>query len=135
MAEMPIRKLYYSISEVSEIAGLKPFVLRYWETEFTELHPSKNRAGNRIYRRNDIELILKIKELLYTEKYTIAGAKQRLKSDRLKNAQNERPRQLSLTLGNVRDEALLNEIADDLKGVVEKLDEILSDSSGRGAVR
>ena len=109
--------------------------MRYWETEFTELHPSKNRAGNRIYRRNDIELILKIKELLYTEKYTIAGAKQRLKSDRLKNAQNERPRQLSLTLGNVRDEALLNEIADDLKGVVEKLDEILSDSSGRGAVR
>ena len=135
MAEMPIRKLYYSISEVSEIAGLKPFVLRYWETEFTELHPSKNRAGNRIYRRNDIELILKIKELLYTDKYTIAGAKQRLKSDRLKNSQNERPRQLSLTLGNVRDEALLNEIADDLKGVVEKLDEILSDSSGRGAVR
>ena len=57
MSTLPIKKLYYSIAEVSKITGLKPFVLRYWETEFKELRPSKNRAGNRIYRTGDIELI------------------------------------------------------------------------------
>jgi len=78
MKPYEIKKLYYSISEVSEMTSLKPYVLRYWESEFAELHPSKNRAGNRIYRSNDIKLIQLIKRLLYTEKYTIEGAKQKL---------------------------------------------------------
>ena len=60
-----IKKLYYSISEVSEITQLKAYVLRYWETEFTQLSPPKNRAGNRTYRQKDIDVILKIKDLLY----------------------------------------------------------------------
>ena len=75
-----IKKLYYSISEVSEITELKQYVLRYWETEFIELNPNKNKAGNRIYRSHDLDLILKIKSLLYERKFTIKGAKQFLKS-------------------------------------------------------
>ena len=70
-----VKKLYYSISEVSKLTKLKAYVLRYWETEFTQLKPSKNRAGNRTYRQKDIDLILKIKDLLYEEKYTIEGAR------------------------------------------------------------
>ena len=70
-----VKKLYYSISEVSKLTKLKAYVLRYWETEFTQLKPSKNRAGNRTYRQKDIDLILKIKNLLYEEKYTIEGAR------------------------------------------------------------
>ncbi len=80
MADPKIEKLYYSISEVSEITGLKQYVLRYWETEFPSLRPKKNRAGNRTYRQSDIDTILKIKDLLYSQKYTIEGARERLKS-------------------------------------------------------
>ena len=72
-------KLYYSITEVAELANVKPHVLRYWETEFKALHPKKNRAGNRTYRAGDIKLIRDIKKLLYDEHFTIKGAKQRLK--------------------------------------------------------
>lgn len=71
-------KEYYSIGEVCEITGLKPHVLRYWESQFRLLNPSKNRAGNRAYRRKDIQLIQLVKHLLYTEKFTIEGAKQKL---------------------------------------------------------
>jgi len=74
-----IKKLYYSISEVSEITKLKAYVLRYWETEFSNLNPPKNRAGNRTYRKKDIEIILKIKDLLYEKKFTIDGARNMLK--------------------------------------------------------
>ena len=73
-----IKKLYYSISEVSKITGLKHYVLRYWETEFTQLKPPKNRAGNRTYRQKDIDIIHKIKELLYKKKFTIEGARKQM---------------------------------------------------------
>jgi len=73
-----IKKLYYSIGEVSKITELKAYVLRYWETEFKQLKPPKNRAGNRTYRQSDIDLILYIKELLYTKKFTIDGARHQL---------------------------------------------------------
>jgi len=69
---------YYSIGEVCEIVDLKPHVLRYWETQFPVLNPSKNRSGNRVYQRKEIKLILLVKHLLYDEKYTIEGAKQKL---------------------------------------------------------
>ena len=76
MKQLGIKKLYYSISEVSKITELEQYVLRYWETEFEQLKPSKNRAGNRIYTNRDIKLILLIKRLLREERYTIEGAKQ-----------------------------------------------------------
>ena len=70
-----VKKLYYSIGEVSELTKLKAYVLRYWETEFSQLKPPKNRAGNRTYRQKDIDVILNIKDLLYKKKYTIEGAR------------------------------------------------------------
>jgi len=73
-----IKKLYYSIGEVSKMTELKAYVLRYWETEFKQLKPPKNRAGNRTYRQSDIDLILYIKDLLYTKKFTIEGARHQL---------------------------------------------------------
>ncbi len=76
MKQIGIKKLYYSISEVSKITGLEQYVLRYWESEFEQLKPAKNRAGNRIYTNRDIKLILYIKKLLRDERYTIEGAKQ-----------------------------------------------------------
>ncbi len=75
MKDFGLKKLYYSISEVSRLAGLEQYILRYWETEFEQLKPGKNRAGNRIYTNKDIKLILQIKQLLREEKYTIDGAK------------------------------------------------------------
>ncbi len=75
MRDLSIKKLYYSISEVSKITDIEQYVLRYWETEFEQLTPQKNRAGNRIYTNKDIRLILYIKELLREKKYTIEGAK------------------------------------------------------------
>lgn len=73
-------KLYYSISEVAEITGIKAYVLRFWEKEFTLLKPKKNRAGNRSYQQKDIDLVNQIKHLLYEEGYTIEGAKSKLKN-------------------------------------------------------
>jgi len=78
MAMSNIKKLYYSIGEVSQITELKPYVLRYWETEFKSLNPPKNRAGNRTYRQKDIDLILRIKDLLYNRKFTIDGARSQI---------------------------------------------------------
>ena len=79
MRERPVApKEYYSISEVCDLVGLRPHVLRYWETQFPVLNPSKNRSGNRVYQRKEIKLILYVKHLLYDEKYTVEGAKQKL---------------------------------------------------------
>ncbi len=75
-----IKKLYYSIGEVSRMTDLKAYVLRYWETEFKQLKPPKNRAGNRTYRQSDIDLILFIKDLLYNKKFTIEGARTQIAS-------------------------------------------------------
>jgi DNA-binding transcriptional MerR regulator len=80
MKDLSIKKLYYSISEVSKITQVEQYVLRYWETEFEELNPQKNRAGNRIYTNKDIQLILHIKSLLRDKRYTIEGAKKILQS-------------------------------------------------------
>ena len=78
MTEQIARKVYYSIGEVCDLTGLKPHVLRYWETQFEVLNPGKNRAGNRVYQSRDIELVLLVKNLLYEKKYTIEGANKRL---------------------------------------------------------
>lgn len=87
MKDLSIKKLYYSISEVSKITDIEQYVLRYWETEFEQLNPQKNRAGNRIYTNKNIRLILYIKELLREKKYTIEGAKKILED----YEQNKKP--------------------------------------------
>ena len=88
MEARDIKKLYYSISEVSEITSLKQYVLRYWETEFSQLKPEKNRAGNRIYRSHDVDTIMEIKSLLYDRKFTIKGAQQHLKDPSKKQSRD-----------------------------------------------
>ncbi len=115
-AELP-KKLYYSISEVADLTGVKPHVLRYWEAEFPTLRPKKNRAGNRSYRQKDIDEIQAIKRLLYEEGYKINGAR-RLLADR--QAHQE-------AIGAVRPEAdprtkLLEEVRSGLQGILEFLD-------------
>ena len=107
-------KLYYSISEVAEATGIKPYVLRFWEKEFGLLKPKKNRAGNRSYQQKDIDLINQIKHLLYEEGYTIEGAKSKLKS--LKR-DDKRPQ----VAEKMRLQSLLVEIRKELSALVEIL--------------
>tara|TARA_X000000950_G_C13457356_1_gene474453 strand:- start:36 stop:389 length:354 start_codon:yes stop_codon:yes gene_type:complete len=108
-----IKKLYYSISEVSEITELKAYVLRYWETEFGQLNPPKNRAGNRTYRQKDIEIILKIKDLLYDKKYTIDGARNILKEKISIDSVNG-----NSTRNIDKDQIILSKIKDELKSIL-----------------
>jgi DNA-binding transcriptional MerR regulator len=74
-------KLYFKIGEVSDLLGVEPYVLRYWETEFAVLSPKKSGTGHRLYRRKDVELLLRIKHLLYEKKFTIEGARQSLHAE------------------------------------------------------
>jgi len=74
-------KLYFKIGEVSDLLGVEPYVLRYWETEFAVLSPKKSGTGHRLYRRKDVELLLRIKYLLYEKKFTIEGARQSLQAE------------------------------------------------------
>jgi DNA-binding transcriptional MerR regulator len=74
-------KLYFKIGEVSELLGVEPYVLRYWETEFSVLSPKKSGTGHRLYRRKDVELLLRIKHLLRDKRFTIEGARQSLQAD------------------------------------------------------
>jgi DNA-binding transcriptional MerR regulator len=88
-------KLYFKIGEVSELLAVEPYVLRYWETEFPVLSPKKSGTGHRLYRRKDVELLLRIKHLLYEKRFTIEGARQALHAEartpkpRVKSAQRE----------------------------------------------
>jgi len=100
MKQIGIKKLYYSISEVSKITDLEQYVLRYWETEFEQLKPAKNRAGNRIYTNRDIKLILYIKKLLREERYTIEGAKQVLSTYMPENESGEQLELISETIAS-----------------------------------
>ena len=82
MKSLPTGKLYYSISEVSDLVGVKPHVLRYWETQFKMLRPRKGRGGARMYRKRDIEVLFDIKQLLYDQRFTIAGARRKILDDK-----------------------------------------------------
>ncbi len=114
-----VKRLYWSISEVSKLTGVKPHVLRYWETEFPTLKPKKNSAGNRHYRERDIELILAIRQLLHKDGYTIKGARQRLAETRkVKDLVD----QLEIPFGRARQRQLLMEIKTGLADLKKELD-------------
>lgn len=125
-------KMYYSITEVAELTGLKPHILRYWETEFTILHPKKNRAGNRAYRKKDIETVKLIKRLLYTEGYTIEGAKRQIRTLRKEGFKPGQPVQEAEKIRRLmvkptpKKEGLSKEAMDTLKEIRTELREILS---------
>ena len=113
-----VKKLYYSIGEVSEMTKLKSYVLRYWETEFSQLKPPKNRAGNRTYRKKDIEIILNIKDLLYTRKFTIEGARSVLK-DKEKSEST-----LKVNKGLNQDQKqILKKVKNDLEDILKMISE------------
>src|SRR6266540_2418084 len=108
-------KLYFRIGEVSSMLGVEPYVLRYWETEFPSLSPKKSVSGHRLYRRRDVELLLRIKQLLYEKRYTIEGARQTLQESK---GARQRPSVRQETLfGN----DLLPEIRRELRALLEML--------------
>src|SRR5438128_9267631 len=103
-------KIYFKIGEVSEIVDVEPYVLRYWETEFDLLKPSKAPSRHRLYKKKDVELLLDIKRLLYSEGFTIEGARKRLKDNR-----REERRQLKLPLSESKYKHTLIKLKKDLK--------------------
>jgi DNA-binding transcriptional MerR regulator len=121
-------KLYFKIGEVAELTGVKPHVLRYWEAEIGAIRPTKNRHQQRLYRRRDIELILRLKDLLYNQGYTVAGARKSLRRKPVVESPAPQPLphpastspsaggdgQLSLPLGSGIDRRLLDELRRDL---------------------
>ena len=111
-------KLYRSISEVSDLVGVKPHVLRYWETQFGMLRPRKNRAGNRMYRPDEVKLLLQIKELLYARRFTIAGARRRLLDDR-----KEETPQVEMGFADAEKKLLLHEVKTELASLLQRLRE------------
>lgn len=108
-------KLYRSISEVSEMVGVKPHVLRYWETQFSMLRPRKNRAGNRMFRPDEVKLLMQIKELLYQRRFTIAGARRRLLDERKEAPEAE------IGSSAADRKVILHEVKSELKQLLGKL--------------
>jgi DNA-binding transcriptional MerR regulator len=97
-SEIPIPdKLFYKIGEVSKIVGVEPYVLRYWETEFPFLKPRKNKSGQRVYIKKDVEFLLHIKSLLYHERYTIEGVRKRLGNNSIRAVESETSEKRSAT--------------------------------------
>ncbi len=112
MRTIPTGRLYYSISEVSDMIGVKPHVLRYWETQFKMLRPKKGRGGARMYRKRDVEILFEVKQLLYDHRFTIAGARRKLLDDRGNKEQME------LTFARTDREEMLRALRRDLEGLL-----------------
>jgi DNA-binding transcriptional MerR regulator len=117
-------KLFFKIGEVCELTDTQPYVLRYWESEFPALAPAKNNSGQRIYRRRDIETILRIKTLLYEEGFTIAGAKKKLEQEMKDQGKTGTttppPESLAAGSDGLKDEIL--SIRAELRGILELID-------------
>lgn len=115
MAETIPDKLYFKIGEVSSITGVEPYILRYWESEFKLVKPYRTKSNQRLYRRKDVESVLKIKKMLYDEKFTIAGAKKRIRI-------NETPeKQLPLGFSQEKYKQALNEVLIEIKDLYNTL--------------
>src|SRR5262245_40209960 len=113
-------KLFFKIGEVCELTETQPYVLRYWESEFQALAPAKNSSGHRIYRRRDIETVLRIKQLLYDEGFTIAGAKKKLEVEL--SGRPETPQSQAAEGVNEPGRAALKQVRDQLKEILTLLD-------------
>jgi DNA-binding transcriptional MerR regulator len=108
-------KFYFKIGEVSSLLGVKPYVVRFWETEF-DLAPAKNRSRHRVYKKHEVETLLEIRRLLYDERFTIEGAQKKLK-ERMKN----KSKQLGLNLEEKKQRAVLQKVKKDLEKIREML--------------
>lgn len=113
-------KLYFKIGEVADIVGVKPYVLRYWETEFSLLKPGKTRAKHRLYRRRDVETVVEIKRLLHQERFTIEGAKKRLKTQQTEQREHSKT-QMVLPLGERTYRNALIRVKKDLEALYKLL--------------
>jgi DNA-binding transcriptional MerR regulator len=113
-------KLFFRIGEVCELTDTQPYVLRYWESEFPSLAPAKNNSGQRIYRRRDIETILRIKTLLYEEGFTIAGAKKKLEIEMKDQVSGKTPAEIPMVGDPVREK--IQEIKSDLRDLLDYID-------------
>jgi DNA-binding transcriptional MerR regulator len=113
----PPVKLYYRIGEVADIVGVEPHVLRYWETEFRTIRPQKSRKGQRIYSRRDVERLLRVKDLLYSQGFTIAGAKKKLRDTEQPTSKAAPSAELRRVLTDLRSEVvrMLGELGDDVR--------------------
>jgi DNA-binding transcriptional MerR regulator len=117
-----LSKPFYSISEVSDITEIKAHVLRYWETQFSMLRPRKNRAGKRMYRPQDVEFVLYLKDLLYARRFTIVGAKQKILTDRRDSADNPEVReQVEMDFKQAEKQRLLGEVRQGLEAILKIL--------------
>jgi len=114
-------KLYFKIGEVAAIVGVKPYVLRYWETEFPEISPGKSKTNQRLYKRKEVERILKIRDLLYRQRYTIDGARRKLKEGAKDEKVEENSRQISLFTGGHRE--FLKKLRSELQELLELVKE------------
>jgi DNA-binding transcriptional MerR regulator len=119
-------RLYYSISEVSDMVGVKAHVLRYWETQFKMLRPKKGRGGARMYRKRDVESLFEIKQLLYDQRFTIAGARRKLLDDRAGGKE-----QIELPFSKLDREEMLRALRRDMKGLLEFLQTEAKSARGR----
>jgi DNA-binding transcriptional MerR regulator len=115
-------KKYFRIGEVCDITGLKPHVLRYWETEFRQIKPHKTKSNQRLYRKKDVETLLAVKHLLYDLKYTIAGARSRLDEKKGPADKNLKPRQLAIEFDPAERAELIARLAKELKEIRDLLD-------------
>ncbi len=125
MRDLEMKKLYYSISEVSSMVDLEPYVLRYWEREFPQLQPQKNRAGNRVYTEKDIEIIKLIKRLTREDRYTNSGARQVLGQMTFENGLPVLPEEFQIASNEIEEmstlPADLKEVRASLQHVLERL--------------
>ncbi|HSB06676.1 MAG TPA: MerR family transcriptional regulator [Thermodesulfobacteriota bacterium] len=122
VAQISSERLYYRIGEVSRMAGLKPHVLRYWESEFRVIKPHKAGSLQRLYRKKDLDLILKIKKLLYEEGFTIAGAKKKIREIEREESRKSRSRLVEKET-EAKERELLFAIQEELKGIQKMLEE------------
>lgn len=124
-------KLYFKIGEVSRIVGVEPYVLRYWETEFREVSPIKSRMKQRLYRRKDVEMLLKIRDLLYRQRFTIDGARKRLKAEGRETGDVDGVSQLGLGLASSDAERypanIRKELASRLEGLLKDMRSVLKE--------
>ena len=118
-APRPLQE-FFSIGDVCQLTDLKPHVLRYWESQFRFLNPAKNRSGNRVYQRREIELIMLVKNLLYTDKFTIEGARNRI-------VQYRKTGELKARARNALEQETIEDLVGELRSILDVLD-------GKGAV-
>ena len=117
-------KLYFKIGEIAALTGVKPHVLRYWESEFSLFRPAKSRTKQRLYRRKDIDLVLRLKDLLYNQGYTIAGARKKLREPEDTSSSPEET-QMTLPLDPPLNRKLLAEIRQDIHRLLSRLEKPL----------